>query len=405
MGTRSGLKTTVMCTVLLLAIELGACVPGITEQHIEISRPSTTERPVKTISKREPEPMIKTEVSGNLVNVTVEQPTECRETLRSPMDHETGIERSLQNGTLAQVINVGTAAALIAGGVAVYSSAGGSCTKTPELTAQNPNPASRPCTAEEANKEKQTSQARGIGITSLSVLPLGAFVWNIFRAKDDKKTAKTTEEKTSDWTACGARPLEGVHLTLKLAPSSVDNGESRLAAITDGMGRATFDLSSVRSSRDRAELLVTLPQGARTSDVSLRGTPMRDASDELASREAWAQIHREEIAADSVTLDQVEADLSLLERKRDPWGEVEVQLAGSLLGRLKELTSHRERGADPRVGQAGPRLQKLDPQIQNALLACGERKLKAAAVSMRTAWPLPSSCSTAQLRITPRLQC
>lgn len=372
---------------------LNGCLPAVSEQHVETSRPSATEPPVKTISKREPEPTIKTEVAGNLVNVVVEQPTECRETLRSPMKQEIGTERSLQNGVLAQGINLAAAGLLVAGGVALYSAAGlGTCTKTPQPTAQNQNPASRPCTVEEEDQERRTDKTAGIVITSLAAIPVGLFIWNIIRAKDDKKTLRITEEKASDWSACGSRPLEGIHLTLRLTPAS-GGSESRLAATTDSAGHASFDLSNAHSSSDRAQLVVLAPQGERTSEVSLRGTPMRTTSDAVASKDAWTQARRDvaqqdaadRAAADqaeNAKLDRVEAAISKLERT-PRWGDEEGALLEQTGKTLLEAYRVPAGGTQfsPRAAGLWARVQKLTQSPAAKQRAADLKRAEAAAAA------------------------
>lgn len=95
-------------------------------------------------------------------------------------------------------------------------------------------------------------------------------------------------------------------------------------------------------------------------------TPGRATASTPSSTDGWAQAPRDEADSDSAVLDQAEADLTRLEKKPEPWGDTEIQLAGSISRRLHEsLRSHEE--LDPRLERAAERLRKLDPRMQSGL--------------------------------------
>src|ERR1035441_5939766 len=103
---------------------------------------------------------------------------------------------------------------LIATGVVVYAAANGSCTNTPNATASNPNPSPVPCTADQQQRQSTTTQGLGILTAGAAVLPLGAFVWNIFRAQDDTKAEDARSVASTDWKICAAKPMANADVTL-----------------------------------------------------------------------------------------------------------------------------------------------------------------------------------------------
>jgi hypothetical protein len=219
---------------------MNGCVPHVNEENVNVRHPSTTQRSTTETVRHDKPADVSATASENAVKVKVEQRTECETITRTPIEEESGTKRSLKNGTLAQGVNLGLAALLVGGGIAAYSAAGSSsCTKSPDATPQNPNPASRPCTAEEATEQTQTTRGFGILITSSAVIPLGAFVWNLFRAKDTVETTPRAPTEDRTMATCETKPLANVPVTLVVA-------NELLNAKTDASGYATFDLNDLK---------------------------------------------------------------------------------------------------------------------------------------------------------------
>lgn len=226
--------------VVALGIGMNGCVPHVNEETVNVRHPSTTQRSTTETVRHDKPADVSATASENAVKVKVEQRTECETITRTPIEEESGTKRSLKNGTLAQGVNLGLAALLVGGGIAAYSAAGSSsCTKSPDATPQNPNPASRPCTAEEATEQTQTTKGFGILITSSAVIPLGAFVWNIFRAKDKVETTPRAPTEDRTMATCETKPLANVPVTFAVANET-------LTSTTDANGYASFDLSDLR---------------------------------------------------------------------------------------------------------------------------------------------------------------
>lgn len=258
--------------MLLLSSYATACSPHADDQRVKSAQPRPTELAHNTMTTRDAEPTIKTEVTGDSVVVNVAQTTECQET-------------------------------------------------------------------------------RSGGQTS----PTGA---------------------VGTWTACGTRAVEGVRLTLNLHSAS-QGPDTRFSATTDGAGRVTFDISNARSSSERAQLIALLPQGERTSEVALRRTPVRTASNASnpdSSKKAWEQARRDEAASDSTILEQAESALARLEGKREAWGESEIDLMLSAMRALNDVFQRAEGSPEPRLSSDLARMHALDPAMQRALALQKQRQ-------------------------------
>jgi len=284
MRTRSGATT-----VLLLTLMTG-CIPGVNEQTSHAQHPSTSEKPRTVEERGEPQATVIAAIEGDVVTLRAEETTECQTKMVTPLEDEVTTERSLSSGTLAQTINVGTAALLIAGGIAVYSSAGGTCKKTPEPTEQNQNPASRPCTPDEANENKKVGQGLGIGMVSLSVLPIGAFVWNLFRAKNDKETVQVKpKEESSGWKACAHKPLANVNLVMSFA------GGVQKSFTTDASGTANVSLASLdlpaKAFESPDASVVIQGSSSKPTKVSIATTPTYSKRTEWESKDEKSVAH------------------------------------------------------------------------------------------------------------------
>ncbi len=168
-----------------------------------------------------------TALSANALDVTMTQPSECRD--ETPMVRDVTTER--QANTMWQVVNGG--GAILFGGLGAYALAG-DCTVTPDPTASNQNPASRPCTG----KEEGQATALGVGLVATGALFGAAFIYNVIKARDSKETAPIRVAR--DWKTCGTRPVAGEPLHLDLADGQ------QVVQTTNAQGQAHFDLAAVR---------------------------------------------------------------------------------------------------------------------------------------------------------------
>lgn len=306
-STRRGTRLT--SGILASAVAFNACVPHVTEQVTHAPEP--TGSPVTSHEVRPATPRINASVSGNVVAVKVQERKECRETTRTPIERVDETKRTLDHGTLAQGVNLGSAAILLASGIAVVAAAGsGSCTTTPASTASDPNPSAAPCTAAEQQKQTQQNQGIGIVIAASSVIPLGIFVWNVFRAKDERHTeALPPKEETSEWeVACETNPATNVTVTLTA-------GGATISAQTDERGEARLDLSPLSSSPNDPQngmLDVDVGGNHASASVSLASAPAYSAWMEATiarNQQADAQQQQRDAQLDRAVIDECIAKL------------------------------------------------------------------------------------------------
>lgn len=360
-----------------LALGLNSCVPHVDEQVVQTPHPSTTESAHRIKERQQALPDFHFSVSGDILSIRSEQRTECRTQITAPMEEDTETRRTLQGGFWAQTGNVVGAAALAVAGVAVYANAASaSCSMTPPASTANPNPMAMPCTPDQ--QQQQTAQTRGIGaiLAGCAIIPLGAFVWNLVRAHDDKETRTLpTKTTTSEWETCGTKPLSNARLTLTLAAASRDGAETVLSTTTDGEGGAQFDLSDARSLSDEARLSSITAEGLHSSErVSLTGTPMRAASDAAASHEVRVRIDQEELNKQDTALDGIEPDFAALERTPEPWGDSELEKARKCLAVVFEFKNrHADKPLEPRLARDINRYIALDPKIHRAKELAAQR--------------------------------
>lgn len=277
---------------MALAAGLFACVPGVAEYSVHEPHPARGAKATTENVREEVRPDVQASVDDDTIHVRVEQRTECGPVTRTPMETDSGTRRELKNGTLAQSANLTLAGLLVAGGIATYFAANSACMKTPGATSQNPSPASRPCTAEETDKQRLQVHALGIVVSSASIVPLGAFVWNLFRAKDDVTTAPSAPREDRATTTCGKKPAAHALVTIKA-------GSTTLTATTDENGVASIDMQrAARSIEDPRTASVTVSNEGRqgTTTVDLTGTPLfrewRTQRAEEEARKAQAQLER-----------------------------------------------------------------------------------------------------------------
>jgi len=265
----------------VLAVLAGGCIPAVNEEAVQVRHPERTSSPAKRDERQEAEPDIETRVDGDIVTVKAEQRTECRSVTRTPMVEERGTKRTLDHGTATQAVNLGSAALLLGGGIALYAAAGSQAEKG------NTN-------AEQIEKDERANKTLGIIVMSTAAVPLGLFLWNVIRAKDEVETVKIEpKEESTSWETCSHKPVAGVPVALSFLGAA--GSEEILRGTTDAEGRARLDLSQVRAAHDEAKLTVEIARGARTSEVSLKGTPSRREFERTASLRA-AEVRREQDA-------------------------------------------------------------------------------------------------------------
>jgi hypothetical protein len=362
---------------------------------------------------READPGVTATVSGNEVRVTAVQRTECRTTTTTPVEQEEGTGHSLHNGTLAQGLNLAMGGALIASGVAIYAAAASqSCTTTPSATPGDPNPSSVPCTPDQ--QQTQTAQTRGLGIVTASaaILPLGAFVWNIFRAQDETKTEQVPKTVAMEWRTCSTQPLANARVT-------VEAGGITVAGQTDGDGVATVDISAITSAATDPQKATVHVAGNRlaSSALSLAASPaygawkgrqdrceqycqdeqiacmrmrggtgpgaqeclwsdhraacMRDCSARVAPASTTSngtdRVVRQTAMVQEVekSLVSIDTEMTRLERTSDPWGDEQASEIQQLNGDWRRLQNvlaslQEDTPLDPRLAT---RVLALDPKL------------------------------------------
>lgn len=272
-------------------------------------------------------PKAETALSANALDVTMTQPSECRD--ETPMVRDVTTER--QANTMWQVVNGG--GAILFGGLGAYALAG-DCTVTPEPTASNQNPASRACTG----KEEGQATALGVGLVATGALFGAAFIYNVIKARDSKETAPVRVAR--DWKSCGTRPVAGVPLHLDLADGQ------QVVQTTSAQGQAHFDLTGVRWTdgafkSPQARLasggqeltsvdLTKLPQYAEWQRGQQEQAKAHDAQQQ---REAAERTH----VANLVTIQEVERGITKLTPKRID--AAQLALFQDLLNKLKEAGS------------------------------------------------------------------
>lgn len=320
----------------VMVLTLGSsCVPHVDEQTSRTPRPSLSERPRTTPERRDLDPEVTASVEGNAVKVRVQQKTECRDVISTPMEQDELTKRTLANGTLAQGTNLVLAGGLAAIGIAVLASADGSCTKTADATAQNPNPTSRPCTPEEEQQNKQGNTAVGIGFVGASVIPLGLFVWNILRAKDEKKTTHLSAKvEQTTWKGCDTKPVSNASISLRAGTVST-------TAKTDQNGAATLDLAEfVASTSDPKSGLINVDAGGRTASASaiLSGAPFYSTWSAKQLAEANARLAEQaeaKHARELKLLEEVERGLPQIKGK---WDDAKMALFAKLAQNVKSIS-------------------------------------------------------------------
>ena len=268
-----------------------------------------------------------TSLSANSLDVTMTQPSECRD--ETPMVRDVTTER--QANTMWQVVNGG--GAILFGGLGAYALAG-DCSVTPEPTASNQNPASRACTG----KEEGQATALGVGLVATGALFGAAFIYNVIKARDSKETAPVRVAR--DWRTCGMRPVAGVPLHLDLADGQ------QVVQTTNAQGQAHFDLTAVRWTDEalKGHQAHIASGGQELASVDLTKLPQyaewqkkqqeqAKAQDSQQQREVAERTHTANLA----TIQEVERGITKLTPKRID--AAQVALFQDLLNKLKEAAA------------------------------------------------------------------
>ncbi len=339
--------------------------------------------------------------SANLVAVKVMDRKECRDLLRTPMERVDETKRTLSNGTIAQGTNLVLGGGLLALGIAGFASIGTSCSKSPDASTQNPNPASRPCTLDEQKKQDNSNAAVGAISTGLALVPIGLFVWNIFRAKDERTTAPLEPKlEESGWKACTSQPMAN-------APIVMTAGRVTVNSRTNDQGEATLDISPIASASIEADpvnaLVTVIANGTSASaSVSLTDTPAYDAWKAAALKDAntkkaeqAAKTEEEAAHTAQVKTEHARAALGELEQGlaalRTPKWTDEQRTTFFRLSRLVEqIGAEKDNLTEPerrRMLAAGKRLDALLPGYNAATKAATreQERRDAEAANQRTA--------------------
>lgn len=254
-------------------------------------------------------PKGETAVSANALDVTLTQPTECRD--QTPMVRDVTTER--QANIWEQVGNA-TGAGLfgLIGGIALAAP----CTNTPAATPSNPNPPSTPCTSDETQKQHTLGYV-SLGIAGLST---AAFIYNVIKARDSKETVPVRVDH--EWKACGMRPVSGAPLHLDLADGQ------KIAQATDARGNAHFDLATIPWNAaalepGRANVVAENGQVLGTADLSrlpqyVAWQQERDRRQEEARNGQRRQGYAALVDRSEQVLTQIEGTLTAMERMPEP---------------------------------------------------------------------------------------
>lgn len=253
-------------------------------------------------------PKAETVVSATTVDVTLSQATECRD--QTPKVRDVTTERHANS--MWQIIN--GSGAILFGGLGAYALAG-DCTVTPEPTASNQNPASRPCTG----KEEGQATGLGVGLVATGALFGAAFLYNVIRARDSKETVPVQVAK--DWGTCGTRPVAGTALHLDLADGQ------QIVQTTNDQGQAHFDLGSINWTEQalqagKANLIAKDGQLSAAIDITSlpRYVQWKAANDK-------AQAERQ-LAEDRARQVQAERDRALAARL-EQWARSAIKVSWS----------------------------------------------------------------------------
>lgn len=329
-------------------------------------------------------PKAETVVSTSALDVTLSQATECRD--QTPKVRDVTTERHANS--MWQIIN--GSGAIIFGGLGAYALAG-DCTVTPEPTASNQTPASRPCTG----KEEGQATGLGVGLIATGALFGAAFIYNVIKARDSKETVPV--QVARDWGTCGTRPVADTSLHLDFADGQ------QIVQTTNAQGQAHFDLTGVRwtdrALKDHEARLAS--GGQQLASVDLSGLPQYSEWQRGQQQQQAFENDRELVDKLDALIRRFETLVADLEKARTTWGDNEVDKLLAIktvaddLNRLKEsvrpggLDKSLQTRADDLLKRGdllAKRFSALQPKIDRLAAILKKREAAAqAAAQARTA--------------------
>lgn len=293
-------------------------------------------------------PKVETAPSANAVDVTITQSAECRD--RTPMVRDVTTERKAN--TAEQWVNGGGAVLGLGLGALLLAN---DCSIKPDATPSDPNPASRPCTGDEA----RTQNIAGGVLLGSGALFAAAFVYNIIKARDSKETVPVRVDR--DWGTCGMRPMASSPVRL------VFGDGQHVEQITDAAGRARFDLSTIRwtdAALSSGKANVTNASGQELASFDLAALPQyiswsRDRGQRQAVAEGQANAQVERFQIDDC-IGKLDAILSSYERNKNPSADETMRVVPSFNSTLNQQCGMREQvRADPRFAGLTRRLSPI----------------------------------------------
>lgn len=314
--------------------------------------------------------------SATALDVTLSQPTECRD--QTPMVRDVTTERKAN--VMEQYINGGSAVGLGALGLGVMLAP---CTTTPSGTSSNPNPPSQPCTSDEQNSRKVTGGVI-IGVGALFGV---AFLYNVIRAHDSKETVPVHVEP--QWKSCETHPVTSTPLHLDLADGQ------QLVQTTNGQGQAHFDLTAVRWTDDalKAGQARVATGGQQLASVNLTSLPQyadwkrRQQQQQIGDALAEVEQGLAELRSPRWTyeqadrFEQVKGRTNQIAAGKDKLGPVEQARVASVQRQVEELaSSHSQeiavaaqaRAEAARERQAAAALQEGHAQCRALSMRCND---------------------------------
>lgn len=341
-------------------------------------------------------PKAETVISANTLDVTLSEATECRD--QTPKVRDVTTERHANS--MWQIIN--GSGAILFGGLGAYALAG-DCTVTPEPTASNQNPVSRPCTG----KEEGQATGLGVGLVATGALFGGAFIYNVIKARDSKETVPV--QVARDWGTCGTRPVAGTSLHLDIADGQ------QIVQTTDAHGQVHFDLTGVRwtdgafkspqarlASGGQELASVDLSKLPQYAEWQRRQQEHANARDAQQQREVAERTH----AANLITIQEVERDIKKLTPKRID--AAQIALFQGLIDKLKQAAQRPGSSEDDkskllalseRLGAFAP---GYDKALETAVAHDDQAYISNGWAAMKTRLVAPATASLVSNRILLR---
>ena len=210
---------------------------------------------------------------------------------------------------------------------------------------------------------------------------------DVVRAQHSEEKASTGERRGSVAGSCGVKPLANTPVRLLFA------NDQSLDATTDATGTAHFDATGIRWSRGATSsttlevagkspgVSIDLPQYVAWQQQRATGAAAAQAAASSALMDRARQDNRD---TENAALDKIEPDIVALEKKPEPWGDVDIQRMDNSYSGLKSLIAHHDEGqAPPRLQQDAIRLDNLVPKYKRATALAEQRQQQAAAEEAR----------------------